>query len=409
MSDCSKSSLSASWRDRIINGLAIFYLTSCIVMIGVHFGVETIPRRSHPNQNEPGFVNAFGSWDGVWYSRIVDDGYFYNTSKPSSVAFFPLYPLLGTAASAVFGLSANSALLLVSNTALIGLFVLTGAYVNERYPGSPENLSTCVLLALGLWPTTFFLRMTYTESLFMLLLVTSLWGMHRQWPLFWLAMIVGLTTACRTTGVAMVPALLLYMWQQRTTIKRFVLQSLAVLPVSVWGLLSYMVYLHVKFGDALVFVKTQQHWVTRNPAGLGEYVWALVTLEPIWSKYDSGSVAYWARFDHDISPLFSWHFANPIYFLLALVLIGIGYWKRWLNGPELVLSICLLAVPYLTHSYRAVMMGNARFASAVFPAYLVIGQLLSRAASTELFVVLTVSGLLLGLYSALFASWHPFF
>jgi hypothetical protein len=85
--------------------------------------------------------------------------------------------------------------------------------------------------------------------------------------------------------------------------------------------------------------------------GTWEYGWALITLEPIWSKYDPSYFAYWARHEPVISPLFSLAFADAIYFVSTAVLIAIGGCKRWLNSREVLLAVCLLAIPYLIHSF----------------------------------------------------------
>ena len=41
----------------------------------------------------PNNVNLV-SWDAVWYNGIKDNGYYYDPSRQSSVAFFPLFPYL---------------------------------------------------------------------------------------------------------------------------------------------------------------------------------------------------------------------------------------------------------------------------------------------------------------------------
>ncbi|MCA9202883.1 MAG: hypothetical protein KDA59_07550 [Planctomycetales bacterium] len=397
------------WGDRVVVGLALYCLTTVIVLVGVVFGVEYVPRRSHPKGNGAGLPLALANWDGVWYAEIARDDYSYNSDRPSSVAFFPLFPVLGRAVVAVTGWPAEYALVGVSHLSLMGLFILTCDYVRRRYAETTVELSDWVLLALGLWPTTMFFRMAYTESLFLLLLVAVLWAMERGWRPWTIAVIVGLSTACRTTGVALLPVLALYLWQRRSNTTSFLVRSPLVLSLGCWGLVAYMVYQYVEFGDALAFVKTQQHWVTRHPESWGQYLLALVTCEPLWSKYVPSSTAFWARHEHGVNPLFSLEFANPIYFLLSGVLVGIGYWKRWLNGRELLLAAGLLAIPYLTHSYRAVMMGHARYAASVFPAYLVMGQLLWRAAPPVSAVVVAMMAAVLFTYSALFAGWYRFF
>ena len=62
--------------------LFIGYLSNLVIIKGEHF-------------NSPrSLLDLFFSWDSGWYLDIVKNGYFYIPGKESSVAFFPLYPIL---------------------------------------------------------------------------------------------------------------------------------------------------------------------------------------------------------------------------------------------------------------------------------------------------------------------------
>ena len=58
------------------------------------------------------------------------------------------------------------------------------------------------VLALALFPTSFFMRMVYTESLFLFLVLLTFVAMQRNWPLAVIAVIAGTATATRSVGVA---------------------------------------------------------------------------------------------------------------------------------------------------------------------------------------------------------------
>ena len=55
------------------------------------------------------------------------------------------------------------------------------------------------------------------------------------------------------------------------------------------------------------------------------------------------------------------------------------------------------------------MASMARFTSVAFPIYLVIGNLLWRMPAPLAAGLLSISSLLLGIYTALFAASYPFF
>ncbi len=49
------------------------------------------------------FAETFAAWDSGWYWTIARHGYRYNAGGQSSIAFFPLYPLLMRGLARPFG------------------------------------------------------------------------------------------------------------------------------------------------------------------------------------------------------------------------------------------------------------------------------------------------------------------
>ena len=111
---------------------------------------------------------------------------------------------------------------------------------------------------------------------------------------------------------------------------------------------------------------------------IGEKLLALASWEPIWSVYLPGTGGYWRGFGDQSLPIFNLQFMNPIYFVGTAALVGIGAWKRWLTCYEILMSVPLLAIPYVTRAYDNAMLSHARFAAVVFPAYIVAGHLLAK-------------------------------
>ena len=202
--------------ERSFVGFGLYYLTSLVVVVAVVFAVDFVPLCTrHPeSKTRVDVPSAFAAWDGAWYVRIVSEGYTYDPDCASAVAFFPLYPWLAAALVHITGMRPEWALLLVSHGALIGAFSLMGAYVHQRFPGADAGLAEFTVLAMGLFPTTFYFRMTYTESVFILIILLALYGMERHWGLLAVASIVGLATAARPVGVGLIPVFGLYVWQR---------------------------------------------------------------------------------------------------------------------------------------------------------------------------------------------------
>ncbi|MBI1904463.1 MAG: hypothetical protein HYS13_25485 [Planctomycetia bacterium] len=388
------------------------YLTSCVVFVAVWIGVFVAPSVRAPRSYLGGFVQI----DGISHEELVTRGY---ADAPRTAARFPAYIVLSWAVERLTGASAALALVLTANACFLAALIVLAKYLAERrrveggVAGPPQRVDL-TLLALGLWPFSLFFRMAYTESLFLLCAIVSMYAIERRWPAWAIALVVGLTTATRPVGVALVAVFAMHLWQESRrnalrsparSLRSFVPRAALWLPLSCWGLIAYMAYLHLQFGDAFAFAHAQDMWV-RRATYWPEKIVPLVALEPLWSPYVHGATTYWRSYDSGNNPLLSFGFVNPIVFVLTVAAVVTGAIKKWLNGRELLLCGLLLGIPYVTMAYDNIMLGQARFASVVFPAYIVLGRLLRRLPPWAIAVFFVLCALLLGFYSALFAGGY---
>jgi hypothetical protein len=304
--------------------------------------------------------------------------------------------------SGLSGLGADVSLVVVSNVCLLASCVLLAAYARHRL--ASEQSAALAVMAFALMPPTFFFHMAYSESLFLLVCLLVFWGIERRWPLLVVAFFVGLGTATRPVGVALIAPLLLHIWQTSSGHLEFVRRIAWAFPLSVWGLVGFIAYLQADFQAPLAFAQTQENYRMRPPVDAPNLVAALLTAEPIWSVYVSSSTSYWKYNDVVESPFFSLLFVNPIYFLgFGAVLIW-GAARRWITLVESSLLLLALFIPYFTRSFDMCMASQARFACAAFPAYLVIGRFLDRLPVAIQLGLAAVAGTFLATYSALFTA-----
>jgi hypothetical protein len=389
--------------------LFFYVLTSLVVFLGVSAGGEFFRSRDRRQSESPTLVRCMTGWDGEWYRQIVVEGYSYYPKRWSSVAFFPLYPLLARLAATLGNMSPDIALVFVAHASLAGAFVLLDRYGKQRYRGAPPELMQYILLATGLAPFTYFFRMAYSEASFFCLTILALYGIERRWSLLGIALIIGLASATRPVGVALLAPFLLHLWQRARSWARFLAASLCLLPVACWGLAAFLGYQYWRFGDPLAFASSQLTWRLRPPAPWPDKLLALELLEPIWAVFDPTSPCYWMR--HEDTHFFLFHQAifNRLAFLAGVILTVVGKYKRWLSAYEVALVAGLLLIPYVGRGYDMCMMAMARFTSVAFPIYLVMGQLLWRMPAPFAAATLGISSLLLGIYAGLFAAGYPFF
>ena len=248
--------------------------------------------------------------------------------------------------------------------------------------------------------------MAYSESLLLLMTVIFLLALRRRWPLPAIAIVVGLATATRPVGIVLLPAFALHVWRRAPDVRGFVVRSLVLMPLATWGLAAFMAYQAVALGDPLAFVKSHASWDKHPDAGMDEKLESLLSLEPVWTRFQRSSPGYWALHDRQDNPIFSLYLADPFYFLAASLLIAIGMARRWLDAPESLVAVAMIAMPVATKAFETNMEGFGRYGFANLPVFLVAGHLLCRAPRWAAIGVLSISGAMMAIYSALFVQWY---
>lgn len=156
-------------------------------------------------------VSRLQRWDALWYQHIAQVGY---NPQDGSAAFQPLYPVLGWLVSRPLFGNVALGLVVVSCVAygialwLLGrLAVLDGPALVRGAATSPEaarerttTVAVLAMVSLAAFPTAFFFVAPFTESLFLLLAVATLWFARtgRPWAA---ALTAALATLTRTQGV----------------------------------------------------------------------------------------------------------------------------------------------------------------------------------------------------------------
>ncbi|HEX9313042.1 MAG TPA: mannosyltransferase family protein [Actinomycetota bacterium] len=206
----------------------------------------------------PGWQNLFTAWerfDALWYLRIAAHGY---ASHDGSAAFYPLFPLTVRAVSFVIGGHPLAAGLLVANGAFLGaliaLYLLTSDELGE------ETARGSVLFA-AVFPTAFFFVSPYSESLFLMLAVVTLWTARRgRWEVAGLA--GALAALTRNVGVLLVLPLVVEAVHQALERRpwRWPVKPLAWSLAPAAGAGVYLLYWRARVGDWLAPIHQQAGW-----------------------------------------------------------------------------------------------------------------------------------------------------
>lgn len=270
---------------------------------------------------------SFSHWDGNWYRSIATSGYeFALDGKQHNIAFFPLFPLV-TRAVMSLGLPFEVAGTLVNNLGFLGALILLYFWVKERHGIVAARWTTAVLA----WcPFSIFGTITYTEGLFLLLSTASLRTFEKS-QYIWAAVWGAMATATRVNGAVLIPTFLILAWRER----RGAIAYVAGITAGT-GLLLYILYCALWFGDPLAFVHAQQGWQAQTG-----FTWR------VW----------WKLFTQDLILRLGW--STAVIALIKVVMVfGGGYllWRlRFRLAPiVLIYGFCSLAFIFASGAIASV-------------------------------------------------------
>lgn len=276
-------------------------------------------------------------WDARHYLYLATHGYGASGDAKNLIAFFPLYPALIGAISAI-GLPARLVALLISNVAgVLAAILLYEVARAER----DENTAFRAAAFFTVFPTAYFLLVGYTESLFCALAFGAVLAARRQ---RWMSsgMLGGLAAAARLTGIALIPFLLIEMLAARhriASVGRLLLPPLLV----ALGLVVYIATNQLVLGNPLAFVTVQrQHWSHSFSAPWVGFASAIRSLgwRPPWEKLTVGAGEILGGMAAYATATLSWLRLRPADAAYATVVtVMVTFLPFWLSIPRYLLSL----------------------------------------------------------------------
>jgi Mannosyltransferase (PIG-V) len=202
-----------------------------------------------------GLLSIWNRWDGPQYLLIAQHGYAAAGNQRLALAFFPLYPWCIRLTTMVVRDAVLSAFL-VSTVASVVAGVATVRLFAIDYP---LHLARRGAWFLFIFPTSYFLHIDYSESLFLALVLVSFLAARRErW------MVAGLFGALaaltRPNGILLLAALgaeaLWRLWETRRFDWRWLWVGLVPIGFAVYLAINYRIT-----GDPLSFLKMESdHW-----------------------------------------------------------------------------------------------------------------------------------------------------
>jgi hypothetical protein len=205
----------------------------------------------------PDFVRALTNFDGIFYIRIALHGY-----STTEQAYFPMYPLFIKYTNLLFQNPIISGVFISNAAFIVGLIVF---YKYLQLTVKNPRTRTWIIIFLLSYPTAYYFGVMYTESLFFVLFITSLYFLKtkRFIPAFIFAFMTALT---RVVGMFLIIPLACVLLQivmknKKNNFRKIVRENwkyILVILAPLLGFSSYCIYLWVTTGDPLYFFHAQE-------------------------------------------------------------------------------------------------------------------------------------------------------
>lgn len=333
------------------------------------------------------FWDRFARYDSGWYHGIASDGYAWVAGGRSNLAFFPLYPILMRYVGRLFGGEQYDYYLAgIAISWLAFILAIALLYRLARLDLTDEQAIRATTYA-AVFPAAYFFGVVYSESLFLLTLVSTVLALRSQrW--FWAAIAGAAMTATRVNGVMFLPALAIIAWRASPANRRDRAAALAAVAAASLGIGLYSLYNYALSGNPFEWYASITRWGYHpggNPAsGILHVVQSLLTRPA-------------AYFTERTAPYDALNALSAVLGLASVPFV----WRRFGAGYAAIVLLGL-GLPLSSGALE----GLGRYTAVLFPLALMLGSLPGETRHTWIVASFTLF-FTLGLI--LFSNVHPLF
>lgn len=296
----------------------------------------------------PYWIWSWGNFDGVHYLTIAKSYYSANYTQ----TFFPFYPLLiRIITKTIFFDHYLLAGLFISNLSFfVSLYFLKKLLILDGY----KNYLKWIFIFILIFPTSFYFGSLYSESLFLMLIIGSLY-LARQNKWFYSIIFGIIASATRLMGIFILPALIYeYILHNRKKTRLTGILPLFLIPL---GLVGYMVFLKIKFADPLFF------WHAQPVFGAGRLGSGIILPPQVIYRYIKIFLSV-----NTTSLAFMNAFFEFFMYISGIILLVLGH-KLKVRLSYLIFSWPCLILPSLTGTLSSM----PRYILICFPIFIVLG------------------------------------
>jgi Gpi18-like mannosyltransferase len=328
-------------------------------------------------------VNLFARWDSAYYGDLSIRG--YSNSMERHWAFFPGYPIvmgafgriLAVSLSIPLGLAVALSGFIISNLSFFGAVYYM--YKLSKVVLHSANLAFSSALFLIFYPAGVFLSAVYSDSLFLMLTIGSLY--------FWRVKKLGisgilgfLAGSVRPVGVLLAMPFLyeiLTTPKTRSQVASYLHPAVVLIPYPL-----FMVYSYVKTGSALAFVEAELRY------------WGIV-------EFRNPLMALYSLYDGIMENLLILPF---VLLSVVAILASVATARKYHEESAFHVHAFSLLFVYL---FIASLPSFPRFSITLIPVYWWVARWSSKSLEFRMFIY-AVSLTLLAIGTGLFVNWYQF-
>ncbi len=246
-----RSILCLTASDRLVAAMVIVAKAVVLVFGALSFQVTNNERVRTLGR----LLDLWNRWDGPQYLLIAQHGYAPTGDQRLALVFFPLYPWLIRLTALVVRGTLLSAFLISTAASVAAGVALARLFAIDH----SRHLARRAAWFLFIFPTSYFLHIDYSESLFLALMLGSFISARRnRW--LWAGIFGAFAALTRPNGILLLPALgadgLWEWWETHRFNWRWLWAGLIPLGFSVYLWVNYQVT-----GDPFAFLKLElSHW-----------------------------------------------------------------------------------------------------------------------------------------------------
>lgn len=295
-------------------------------------------------------LKIWDRWDAPHYLDLARNGYQAADEERFRLVFYPLYPWLTRLFAVIVSDYFLSALLVSAVASLVaGVMLYRLARLDEK-----EITAQRAVVCLFLFPTSYFLHIGYTESLFIALVISTFYAARSG---NWLAAGIcgAFATLTRVNGLLLIPALMVEaVWQYRK--ERRINWQWGWIGLTMAGFLGYLGLNRQVTGNAFAFSSIMREkwgkYLTSPSHGLGELYQSMMWRAP-WEQQMVG-------------------FQEILFIVLGVAATIVAFWKlRPSYGVWMALNLLLWTS---TSSIQS----TPRYLLALFPLFILFGRAVRR-------------------------------